>query len=114
MTYDRKSCYVLWAGVAVLMAWIVSLFLGLDIHKRDISTLKNKLSVETAALEVQTERIAIMQAKIARRDKLLDHWMGMGGEWNKECEYEHIPDIQLADKSWKSSLIQICNEEQRK
>jgi hypothetical protein len=38
------------------------------------SRLTEQLEVETAALTVQTERIAIMEAKIARDDKLLDQY----------------------------------------
>jgi hypothetical protein len=66
------------------------------------------LKIETEALKVQTAKVIEYEKMINRDDRILDTFMN--GSWKRECQYELIAGVLLADGSVRSSLIQHCEE----
>lgn len=69
---------------------------------------KAALKIEREALRIQTAKIAEYEKMINRDDRILDTFMN--GSWKRECQYELIAGVLLADGSVRSSLIQHCED----
>jgi hypothetical protein len=86
-----------------------------------LSVATDKLSIETGALETVTERVAELEDMVTGRVAELEDMVERDdvlllqfthGTWSRDCEYELVAGVLLADNSIKSSLIQTCEEEQ--
>ena len=94
-------------GVGIVCLFCAMLFSS-HIHKQTIQHMEEINKIDREALRIQTEEVVRLEVMIERDDRLLDQFMH--GSWSRDCDYELVAGVLLADGSIRSSLIQHCEE----
>lgn len=94
--------------VIVALLFFISGLGGLMIYaSSEYREVIDQLEDERATVKKQSKRIVELQNIIKEDDVLLDHFTHK--TWDRDCSYELMAGILLADGSVKSSVVQRCD-----